>query len=258
MDQPPAILHRICRDRIVYRGDSHQTLRADTSGAKSHEEVLWNFINDTQDLVPSEVDAVIDMKIEEDLEEAVRRAVNGVVKVLGLQPPSEEKIAEGLSAIERYTPEIRRQTKRERKATRHDIMPCSRNWIYSSIWTKYSPMSIKRTSLKGAWDLLKLGNRVTERPHITIVHKNDIDANRALWDRCAALHAIPVNPPMFKATLGKVMWNGRVMAVTVDGLALEDAGEIAGQGEEFLSNLPAEVAKGCTLRWALQGLVSRP
>jgi tRNA ligase len=65
------------------------------------------FINNTEDLTPAEVDAVIDMKIGESLAEAIRRAVAGIVKVLGLPFPSEEKIAEGLNAIERYTPELR-------------------------------------------------------------------------------------------------------------------------------------------------------
>jgi tRNA ligase len=46
---------------------------------------------------------------------------------------------------------------------------------------------------------------------------------------------------MFKATLGKIMWNGRVMAITVEDFTLEDAGMVKGQGEEFLSNLPAEL-----------------
>lgn len=241
LDHPPAILHRICRDRIVYRGDSHQTLRADTSAAKSHEEVLWNFINDTQDLVPAEVDAVIDMEVEENLDEAIKRAVNGVVKVLGLQPPSEEKIAESLSAIERYSPENRKPDEKRRKgdSTRYYALLPELD-VFEYLDKIFADLD-EEDDLKGAWDLLKLGNRVTERPHVTIVHKNDIDTNRALWDRCVSLHAIPVNPPTFKATLGKVMWNGRVMAITIDKLALEDGGAIAGQGEEFLSNFPAEL-----------------
>jgi tRNA ligase len=203
--------------------------------------VLWNFISDTQDLVASEVDAVIDMNIEEGLEEAVRRAVNGLVKVLGLQLPSEEKIAEGLSAIERYTPETKKADEKRKKGdpTRYyALLPELDLFDYLD---KVFANVDQEDELRVAWDLLKLGNRVTERPHITIIHKNDIETDRALWDRCAALHAIPINPPMFKATLGKVMWNGRVMAVTLDGLALEDAGEIPGQGEEFLSNLPEEL-----------------
>jgi tRNA ligase len=78
--------------------------------------------------------------------------------------------------------------------------------------------------LQQAWGLLKSGNRVTKCPHVTIIHKNNADTNRALWNRCAALHGVAVNPPMFRATLGKIVWNGRAMAITVNDLTLEDAG----------------------------------
>ena len=61
LDKPPAMIHRICSDRIIGRGENHQTLRADVSAAKSHEGV----INTTEDLVPDEMDAVIDMDVEE-------------------------------------------------------------------------------------------------------------------------------------------------------------------------------------------------
>lgn len=236
--------------------------------------MLWNFIHDTQDLVPAEVDSVIDMEIEENLDDAIKRAVNGVVKVLRLQPPSEEKIAESLTAIERYSPENRKPDEKKRKGdpTRYYALLPELD-VFEYLDKIFADLD-EGDDLKDAWDLIKLGNRVTERPHVTIVHKNDIDANRALWDRCVSLHAIPVNPPVFKATLGKVMWNGRVMAITIDELALEDAGAIAGQGEEFLLNFPAELeqrlhitvgtaragiqaveAKEMVLNWNKEGLV---
>jgi tRNA ligase len=240
LDQPPAIVHRICRDRIVHRGDSHQTLRADTV-AKSHEEVLWSFINDTQDLTPSEVDAVIDMEIEENLDEAVRRAVNGVVKVLGLVPPSEEKITESLGAIERYAPKNKKPDEKRKKGDPTRYYAFLPELDVSEYLDKIFADADEEDESRRAWDLLKLGNRVTSRPHVTIVHKNNIDENRAVWDRCAALHAIPVNPPTFTATLGKAMWNGRVMAITIDSVGLEDAGGVVGKGKEFLKNLPAEL-----------------
>jgi tRNA ligase len=241
MDQPRAMVHRICRDRIVDRGDSHQTLRADTSGARSHEEVLWRFINDTEDLTPAEVDAVIDMDVGEGLTEAVKRAVAGIVKVLGLPHPSEERIAEALSAIKSYTPEATKQDKKIKKAdpTRYYALLPELD-LFEYLDNIFSNVE-EAEELQKAWDLLKTSNRVTERPHVTIIHKKNVDTNRDLWDRCAALHSVLVGPPMFKATLGKIMWNGRVMAITVEDFTLEDAGMVKGQGEEFLSNLPAEL-----------------
>jgi tRNA ligase len=164
-----------------------------------------------------------------------------VVKVLGLQPPSEEKIAESLSAIERYAPQNKKPDEKRKKGdpTRYyALLPELDVFEYLD---KIFADADEEDDFRRAWDLLKLGNRVTERPHITIIHKNNIEENRALWNRCAALHAIPLNPPMFKATLSKVMWNGRVMAITIEGVGLEDPGAVVGKGKEFLTNLPAEL-----------------
>jgi tRNA ligase len=194
MDQSRAIVHRICRDRIVNRGDSHQTLRVDTSGARSHEEVLWMFINNTEDLTPAEVDAVIDMKIGESLAEAVRRAVAGIVKVLGLPFPSEEKIAEGLNAIERYTPELRKPDERRNKGdpTLYYALLLELD-LFEYLDNILSSVDHIAEELQQAWGLLKSGNRVTKHPHVMIIHKNNVDINRALWNRCAALHGDAVN-----------------------------------------------------------------
>ena len=59
LDKPPARIHRICGDRVMDRGDNHQTLRADNV-AKTHEGVIWKFINSTEELAEDEVDEVED------------------------------------------------------------------------------------------------------------------------------------------------------------------------------------------------------
>jgi tRNA ligase len=183
------------------------------------------------------------MKIGESLAEAVRRAVAGIVKVLGLPFPSEEKIAEGLNAIERYTPELRKPDERRNKGdpTLYYALLLELD-LFEYLDNILSSVDHIAEELQQAWGLLKSGNRVTKRPHVTIIHKNNVDINRALWNRCAALHGAAVNSPMFRATLGKIVWNGRAMAITVNDLTLEDAGAVKDQGEEFLSNLPAELA----------------
>ena len=50
------------------------------------------FINTTEHLVYDKVDAVIDMDIEENLAQAITRAVNRVAKILGLELPNTLKI----------------------------------------------------------------------------------------------------------------------------------------------------------------------
>ncbi|KAF8813229.1 hypothetical protein BYT27DRAFT_7181408 [Phlegmacium glaucopus] len=83
LDQPRATIHCICGDPVQGRDNNHQILRADTS-TKSHEEVIWTFINSTQELTPSEVDNVIEMELREPLEDALRRAMQGCIIVMGI------------------------------------------------------------------------------------------------------------------------------------------------------------------------------
>ena len=62
LDKPPSTIHRICADRVFHRGDKHQSLRADKV-AKSHEEVIWQFIPNTEELSDSEVGVSVDMDL---------------------------------------------------------------------------------------------------------------------------------------------------------------------------------------------------
>jgi len=82
-DIPPTTIFQVCNDRVVQRGENHQTLRAKTDD-KMHEEVIWRFIKSTEALTEGEVDACIDMDINDTLEEAVKRAVEGCVEEFGL------------------------------------------------------------------------------------------------------------------------------------------------------------------------------
>ncbi|KAI9440680.1 tRNA ligase kinase domain-containing protein [Lactarius indigo] len=96
LDQPHAETHRICADRILARGTNHQTLRADQKG-KAHEGVLWQFLRTTEPLANGEADTVIEMDVREDLEHALSRAIDAVVRVLGLPLPDAERVGAALA-----------------------------------------------------------------------------------------------------------------------------------------------------------------
>jgi len=80
-----------------------------------------------------------------------------------------------------------------------------------------------------SWAKLKAAGRVTKRPHVTVVHRNSLPGEAEVWKQCGALHALG-EPPMFKAKLGNLVWNGRVMAVTVEALEVVAGGEGGGRG----------------------------
>src|SRR6267154_821168 len=114
LDRPQAIIHRICGDRVFSRGDKHQTLRADTK-AKAHEDVIWQFLHDSEELADKEVDVSIEMDFEDTLEQAVDRAVSGCVSVLGLRQPSAEEIDEAVRMARTYVPQITKSQEKKKK-----------------------------------------------------------------------------------------------------------------------------------------------
>jgi tRNA ligase len=246
-DKPQATVHRVCGDRVTTRGDNHQTLRADSSEAKSHEEVIWLFINSTEELAEIEVDAVVDMEMEEDLEAAIRRAVDGCVSILGLEQPTDEKIEEALRVATGYSPKVKKLDDQKKKNAAHRYFGLLPELDLEDVLGKKLDVAVSGSGKVADadaqaslfWGELKGGKRVTKRPHVTIVHRKSLPAEQNLWNKCAALHRL-AKPPLFSAKLGNLVWNDEVMAVTVDDLqvVVEDGeGDEVQLGREFLQAL---------------------
>jgi tRNA ligase len=86
---------------------------------------------------------------------------------------------------------------------------------------------------------LKKNGRVAKRPHVTIVHGKFAEKEHELWERCMSLHRLAVSPT-FKFSLGSIIWNDRVMAATVENLAV-DVPDDDTNAQEFVSTLPRHV-----------------
>ncbi|KAF8162123.1 RNA ligase [Pholiota molesta] len=231
LDKPPAAVHRICGDRVLVRGDNHQTLRADAT-SKAHEDVIWMFINTTEELTPAEVDEVIDMELEEGLEAAVRRAVAGCVRILGLAQPSDAQIAEALAVAQGYAPTTKKpdEPKDKKKAKAPPR--------YYGLLPEVDLVALldARLSAPDAEGGPRIFWAKTQGRQAKAM-----DTERAVWDRCEEVAGLPL-PPVFKGRLGSVLCNGRAMAVTVEDLALEaGVGGDGKEGEAFLDSLPREV-----------------
>jgi tRNA ligase len=139
LDQPHAEIHRICADRILARGTSHQTLHSDEQG-KAHEDVLWQFLRTAQPLTDDEADTVIEMDVNDDLEHALSRAVDVLVRVLVLPRPDAERIGAALARARSYCPlrtNRRRQSSSSTRSTRSsppaaEKKPCESSGTRSS------------------------------------------------------------------------------------------------------------------------------
>ncbi|KAG7449651.1 uncharacterized protein BT62DRAFT_985206 [Guyanagaster necrorhizus] len=236
--KPPSTIHRICGDRVLLRGDKHQSLHGD-SQTKAHEEVIWQFINKTQELAESEVDACINMELEDTMEQAVARAVEGCVKALGLEQPSQEKIDEGLQVALGYEP---KSTKSGTKKAENKKPPKTSPIRYFGLVTEVSLPEVLESKLSNDtfWTQLKASGRVIKRPHVTIVHQKALPGETALWERCMALHQLGM-PPTFELKLGSTVWNDRIMAISVDDLKLVDEGDGGQKGTEFLEQVAENI-----------------
>lgn len=244
-EQPLATIHRICSDRVYDRGGKHQTLHADVHG-KSHESVIWQFIEQREELEECEVDAVIEMDINEDLEHALDRAVDGCVRILGLEKPDQEKVGLALAVARGYEPAKKKGDKEEREKEKKSKPP-----RYYGFVPEVDLLELLNPVFSAGGDAdvadgrqfftnLKKNGRITKQPHVTLVHSKSLDQEWAqpLWDRCSELY-LSSTPSTFRFTLGSVVWNGRVMAVTVDEIApTSDDDEM---GKSFVDQLPQEV-----------------
>lgn len=248
-DTDPTTIHKICGDRVFARGDNHQTLRV-RKDASDHEDIVWQFLFNSEELAPAEVDDIVEMNIAEDVTEAVRRATRGLVKLLDLDQPSEEAIHDAVSLAMGYSVDSKRKRDMPAVKTKKD----GSNPRYFGILPEVNLDTILDPLFSSSSDIdpafyheLKGNNRVTPRPHITVLHsKEKSESTQALWDRCNDIHALSEGP-VFDFTLGHVLWDGRVMAITVDDLRLRDSLEqqmqdlsvqSASKGSDFLKSLP--------------------
>ncbi|KAJ7594862.1 RNA ligase-domain-containing protein [Mycena floridula] len=236
LDKPRSTIHRICGDRVLVRGDNHQSLHGD-SKTMAHEDVIWQFITNSQELAPAEVDATIEMDLEDSLEQAIQRAVDGCVSILGLPKPSQETVDAAVAAALGYSPKI----KKDDKAAPAKKVAGPR---YFGLLPEIDISSVLADKLGEGnvfWKHLLEQKRVTDRPHVTVVHQKALPDEQLLWDRCSDLHKIP-SAPSFEFSLGNVVWNDRIMAVTIEDLRLAPGeGDESQEGSQFLSMLPDEV-----------------
>ncbi len=246
---PQSTIHRICSDRILERGDKHQSLIADTA-PRGHEDVLWMFLKQAEEPAEAEADVLVTLNIDEDLEHMLARAVDACVEYLGVERPDQEKIGEALAAARAYEPK-RKGNKTKAAAKRQDDKP-AKPPRYFGVLAEVGLEGVVGPALAAApdvpdearkvWTDITAGDRVAQRPHITIVHSNSLPDEQALWDACMALHTRE-RPPVLSFRLEALVWNGRIMAAAVSDLAVasDDPGEVDEKAVALVATLPKDL-----------------
>ena len=245
----PATVHGIVTERIVSRGDNHQTLTPNNT--LEYEEIVRRFLKESEELAEDEVDDIIEIEVEEGLEESLERAVTGIVDLLGMEKPSIEQMGEALRVAREYQPPhlamVKKKQGKERKNEKkgaktpryYGLLPeMDLSEVMGSILNSITPVP---DSARAFWEKLKDALRYTSRPHVTIVHMKERENDSKLWDACEKL--TQDKSPLFEISLSHLVWNDDVMAFAVDNLTL--AGETDGEeaGHAFLKSLDDDARK---------------
>ncbi|KAF8320353.1 hypothetical protein DL93DRAFT_2073938 [Clavulina sp. PMI_390] len=248
---PISTVHRHCATRVMNRGENHQSLRP--SPTISHEDIIWQFITSSEELGDKEVDASVNMDVAaENLESSVTTALNGLIPLLNewVEPPkgaaewpmpSDEEVRNACDLARGYQVSIKKdEIPQGGKAvpTRYfAFLPeVNLSQVVESVFSTLPPPSDDaeaegQAQAKAFWEALKAANRLTHRPHITIVHKLSLPDDQHIWDACTAVEALKISPALFNFTLGTLLCDDRVMSITVDDLKLVTPPPI-GQGED--------------------------
>jgi tRNA ligase len=200
------------------------------------------------------VDEVIEMEWGETLEQAVKRAVDGIVKILKLPQPSEEAIQEGIETARTYAPKklAKEETAGKNAKKAKEVKP--RYYAFSPSTTLDLTALLNPICEKEGIAVWKqIMPRVTPKPHITITHmknrevkaSDDGPVEAPVWDACEQFVQNSTdaegNDIEFDVELRYVVWNERIMALTVDSIipvrsSLHEARQE--EAQKFVDGLP--------------------
>lgn len=181
---PQHALHRLCSARIARRGDRHQTLRALEGNVRRHEEILWRFFTTAEALAADEVDAVVELDVAGSLAENLQTVLRRLGELMpGLPTPSAERVNEVLAKVEAYDPAVKKalmdaasrsdRTRYYALAPEVDLRVLARQAIDRS-----TAADEVKDRARAFLDKLEKDGRVTGRPHVTLVHEVEVEAER--------------------------------------------------------------------------------
>lgn len=227
---PLNAIHHLCSERIVHRGDNHQSLRS--SASREHEQVLWNFMRQLEPFGSAmhgggdeghgdgAFDVVIRMDVNASLEQNITKAYRQLTPLLGLPVLEQVKIDEAISKAMEHKVTIKKEIKGA-------PLPPVR---YYALAIEIDVVAALRDLLKPYPDAFQAflalhdARRVIARPHVTLVHSSELksrdgpdDAERQRqaqkrWDTYSA-HATAEQPPKFDISVDLIAWDDKAMAL---------------------------------------------
>lgn len=225
-------LLRLCSERIVGRGENHQTLRPDATVDAEHEAVVSSFLHHFTTPDPTIFDKQIIVSVEDEPRAALGTVVSGLVDILGLAMPTEQAIDDALASAQGYqttTPfhglaRVGKPVRYFGLAPEIDI-----NVVVDEALASPMPQEAA-DSARAFVAALREKGRVTLKPHVTLSHEKNVEAEKeaaeegappgpqtVAWNTCKALAEARMSP-MYDFDVTHVVWDDRVMALVVAGI----------------------------------------
>lgn len=233
--QPYHRVLRLASERVVQRGDNHQTLRPDATVDAEHEAVVSSFLHNFTTPDPTIFDEQIVMSIEDEPRAALEKAVDGLVGILGLERPSEQAIDEALAftATYRVTTPFHAPARVGKSVRYFGLAPeIDINEVVDEALS--SPMPQASSESASAFiSSLREKSRVTQKPHITLSHQSNVAKEAEelgenastgpytiAWNTCKALAEGPM--ALYEFDITHLAWDARVMALVVGNIRPRD------------------------------------
>ena len=244
--QPYHRLLRICSERVVRRGDNHQTLRPDPTAKAEHEAVVGQFLRNWTLPDPELFDSVIRVQVADTPRQTLGKLVDGLVNELGFARPPDKVIDDALDAAVSYqvTTPYHAQP-RVGKAVRYFGLALEIDLEAITDSAISSARSDFAQSAKALFGEIISAKRVIENPHATLAHKKSVEAEReaagdvgepgpleSCWNTCETLAEAKISP-IYDFNITHLVWDDRVMV-----LALND---LQPRGDVSELDLPEEV-----------------
>ncbi|KXJ91651.1 fungal tRNA ligase phosphodiesterase domain-domain-containing protein [Microdochium bolleyi] len=238
-------VRRVTRERVLKRGDNHQTIQAASEESKVIG-IMENFISRFQPCEPEQLpDAGFDFIIDLDPAQGSRSNVEIVVNELHKKypalvenVPSAADMDEAVkAAIEDYTPVIRHKipdrssknnkTKNSQPQAQTQKKPKPLEYMSVSVPAK-DVTSTLETAFKGTgpeeqklYRQLQQTRRVQPLFHVTLMHRASADQHSELWHHYKTLHAEKASDSAdgkmgeCDVMLESVVYDERIMAIVV-------------------------------------------
>ena len=251
----------VTRDRVLSRGDNHQTIQA---GSKSQEEIISimeGFLHrfesvDTQDIPDSHFEAVIDLDItassRENLETVVSK-LHALYPKLVKNMPTGVELDEAIeAAMHSYHPDVkhnisfsegktnRNQSQRQLKekpqkkpSIDYFCVSLPTQQILSTLDTVFSSKSVNDARF---YRQLQQTRRIQSSFHVTLSHRANATTHPEIWQQLSAIYdsasqesdgsSLPASPSLgtCRVQLERVVWDDRVMCIVVRLLDAQEKG----------------------------------